>query len=292
MFTDTYNTDRVEGVRASWERYGLKARERATPITHYLFEIIRVFEKCMDAWGNALDTIDGLVHVSLDDLDNQAQVEDFMFDKSFDRSKDYFVALQLLRLMDEWIDEVVPSIKEMKENPIVERFPLCAAEANDNFDAAIRNMKERADVVQKRVRKKQEEVNSLRDGLFNATSLREATKAMALNQAIYVFTVVTVLFTPVSFLATFWALPFLNNPIEGSGVVPEPSAFRNSFIIMPLLTYALVIGVAWFVGQHNGTNPVLGLFGELWEVLGQLITSAWSILPHMPRRGNSRSPYP
>ncbi|KAI1052778.1 hypothetical protein LB505_013643 [Fusarium chuoi] len=37
--------------------------------------------------------------------------------------------------------------------------------------------------------------------LFNATSLRESTKAMALNQAIYVFTVVTVLFTPVSFLA-------------------------------------------------------------------------------------------
>ncbi|EWY85762.1 hypothetical protein FOYG_12871 [Fusarium oxysporum NRRL 32931] len=165
MFADTYNTDRVEGAIGSWERYGLKARERAIPITHYLFEIIRVFEKCMDAWGDALDAIDGLVHVSLNDLDNQAQVEDLMFDKSFDRSKDYFVALQLLRLMDEWIDEVVPSIKEMKENPSVERFPLCAAEAMDNFDAAIRNMKERADVVQKRVRKKQVEVNSLRDGV-------------------------------------------------------------------------------------------------------------------------------
>ncbi|KAL5589154.1 hypothetical protein FOBRF1_015682 [Fusarium oxysporum] len=274
-----------------WERYGLKARERAIPITHYLFEIIRVFEKCMDAWGDALDAIDGLVHVSLDDLDNQAQVEDLMFDKSFDRSKDYFVALQLLRLMDEWIDEVVPSIREMKENPSVERFPLCAAEAMDNFDAAIRNMKERADVVQKRVRKKQVEVNSLRDGLFNATSLREATKAMALNQAIYVFTVVTVLFTPVSFLATFWALPFLNNPIERSGVVPEPSAFRNSFIIMPLLTYVLVIGVAWFVGQHNGTNALLGLLRELWEILGQLMRFAWSVLPRMPIRGNGRSPH-
>ncbi|SCO89978.1 uncharacterized protein FRV6_14106 [Fusarium oxysporum] len=288
---NTYNTDRVEGARASWERYGLKARERAIPITHYLFEIIRVFEKCMDAWDDALDAIDGLVHVSLDDLDNQAQVEDLMFDKSFDRSKDYFVALQLLRLMDEWIDEVVPSIKEMKENPSVERFPLCAAEAMDNFDAAIRNMKERADVVQKRVRKKQVEVNSLRDGLFNATSLREASKAMALNQAIYVFTVVTVLFTPVSFLATFWALPFLNNPIERSGVVPEPSAFRNSFIIMPLLTYVLVIGVAWFVGRRNGTNALLGLLRELWEFLGHLMRFAWSMLPRMPIRGNGRSPH-
>ncbi|KAF0641055.1 hypothetical protein FPSE5266_06821 [Fusarium pseudograminearum] len=61
---------------------------------------------------------------------------------------------------------------------------------------------EKAGTVQRRLRKKKEEINSLRDGLFNATSLRESTKAMALNQAIYVFTVVTVLFTPVSFLAT------------------------------------------------------------------------------------------
>ncbi|KAM6536243.1 hypothetical protein FALCPG4_002254 [Fusarium falciforme] len=71
----------------------------------------------------------------------------------------------------------------------------------DNINVATKNMKERATRFQNRVRKKSEEIKSLRDGLFNATSLREATKAMALNQAIYVFTVVTVLFTPVSFLA-------------------------------------------------------------------------------------------
>lgn len=37
--------------------------------------------------------------------------------------------------------------------------------------------------------------------LFNATSLREARKGMALNRAIYVFTVVTVIYTPLGFLA-------------------------------------------------------------------------------------------
>jgi hypothetical protein len=88
-----------------------------------------------------------------------------MFDRSFDRSKDYFVALQLLRVMDEWIDEIVLSVKELREHPMVEHLPLCAAEANNNFDATIKNMKERAEVVQKRIRKKQEEINSLRDGV-------------------------------------------------------------------------------------------------------------------------------
>ncbi|EWZ36210.1 hypothetical protein FOZG_11951, partial [Fusarium oxysporum Fo47] len=113
---------------------------------------------------------------------------------------------------------------------------------------------------------------------------------MALNQAIYVFTVVTVLFTPVSFLATFWALPFLNNPTEG--VVPVPSAFRNSFIIMPLLTYALVIVVAWFVGQRNSVNRLLTMLGKLGESTGQLLRSGWNLLRKKPGRGNGRSPYP
>ncbi|KAJ4053180.1 hypothetical protein NW753_007356 [Fusarium oxysporum] len=243
-FPDTYDPDEEYSALRSWSRHGLQDRMYAdiTPLTHYLFEICRVFKICMDAWGETLDIIDELVHFKLDDFDNVLRVEDLMFDKSFQRSKDYFVALQLLRIVDEWLDEVQSSVEDMVK--ILNRkymFP-CDISSKGCYDDAVRYVNEHTTAAQSRVRKKREEINSLRDGLFNATSLRESTKAMALNQAIYVFTVVTVLFTPVSFLATFWALPFLNNPTEG--VVPVPSAFRNSFIIMPLLTYALVIVVA------------------------------------------------
>ncbi|RKL45807.1 hypothetical protein BFJ72_g3352 [Fusarium proliferatum] len=210
-----------------------------------------------------------------------------MFDQSFDRSKDYFVALQLLRIVDEWLDEIVPSLKELRMKP-----GLTHTEAEENLDAAIRFMTGRAGAVQNRVRRKVEQINSLRDGLFSATSLRESTKAMALNQAIYVFTVVTVLFTPVSFLATFWALPFLNNPKEGSGVVSEPSAFRNSFIVMPLLTYALVIGVAWAVGKRNSGRALLDLLREYWGKSWSLMRSAWTSRPQLPWRYRGSSPYP
>ncbi|KAI8720031.1 hypothetical protein NCS52_00447400 [Fusarium sp. LHS14.1] len=228
---DWNHNTKGKGIQYNWARSGLKPCGRGTAITHYMFEISRVVERSLDACSKALDSISALVHVKLSDFENEKRVEDLMFDTSFTRSKDYFVAIQLLRIMDEWLDELLLSIDDLRE---------------DNIDAATKGMKERATRFQTRIRKKSGEIESLRDGLFNATSLREATKAMALNQAIYVFTVVTVLFTPVSFLATFWALPLLNNPAEeGSDMVPEPASFRSSFIAMPLLTYALVIGIAW-----------------------------------------------
>ncbi|KAL2694889.1 hypothetical protein Neosp_001478 [[Neocosmospora] mangrovei] len=232
---DVENTELDDEL--SWTRYGLKPCGKGTPITHYISEVFRVLEWSFAAWSGALDSIDKLVHFNLSDFEDEKRVEDLMFDKSFTRSKDYFVAIQLLRIMDEWLDEILLSIDDLRGMPVRsrDRFGMDAAE--DNIDTATKEMKKVATRFQNRVRKKSEEIKSLRDGLFNATSLREATKAMALNQAIYVFTIVTVLFTPVSFLATFWALPFLNNPIEeGSDMVPEPASFRSSFIAMPLLT--------------------------------------------------------
>lgn len=92
-------------------------------------------------------------------------------------------------------------------------------------------MKSQTEELKARMQKKSEEVASLRDGvchillfpspysitnmdssqrradeefleqLFNATSLREAVKGMALNRAIYVFTAVTIIYTPLGFIA-------------------------------------------------------------------------------------------
>lgn len=73
----------------------------------------------------------------------------------------------------------------------------------ENWNTAISSMERQAKGLLDRIGHKTEEVKSLRDGLFNATSLREASKGIALNRAIYVFTVVTVIFTPLGFMATF-----------------------------------------------------------------------------------------
>ncbi|CVL04995.1 uncharacterized protein FMAN_12992 [Fusarium mangiferae] len=281
---DTHNPDQQFDSERFWKGYGATDPDYIFPFTYFLLEICRVFKTCMDAWEDTLRTIDKLVLVKLEDLDNLERVEELMFDNSFNRSRDYFVALQILRIIDGWLDEVQSTVEDMSKDHVLLKAALGGNDAisGESFEVAVRYVSEHATATKSRVRKKNEEINSLRDGLFNATSLRESTKAMALNQAIYVFTVVTVLFTPVSFLATFWALPFLNNPAEGSGTIPEPSAFRNSFIIMPILTYALVIGVAWFVGKRNSVRALLDLLGEYWEKSRSLMRSAWSSRPELP----------
>ncbi|KAF4447056.1 hypothetical protein F53441_9355 [Fusarium austroafricanum] len=178
------------------------------------FEVLRIFGRSFDAWGETLHSIDKFVHVNLSDFEDESNVEKLMFDKSFTLSKDYFVALQLLRIIDEWVDEILPTIENLRDSTAMNLPIFYADDAKHNFDAAVKSMKLHGDKIQKRAQKKTEEIKSLRDGLFNATSLREATKAMALNQAIYVFTVITVLFTPISFLAASGSVERHNPSIQ------------------------------------------------------------------------------
>jgi hypothetical protein len=84
-------------------------------------------------------------------------------------------------------------------------------------------------------------------------------------------------------------LPFLNNPREGSDIVPEPSSFRSSFIMMPLFTYALVVGIAWHVGQENPNGALLSLVKDTWKELRQLPRTLWELRPRLPERIKTKS---
>lgn len=90
-----------------------------------------------------------------------------MFDTSFKRSKDYFVALQILRIVDEWLDEVQSTVEDMFKDPVLLKASMWADnQATDkSFQIAIRYMNENFNATKSRVRKKNEEINSLRDGV-------------------------------------------------------------------------------------------------------------------------------
>lgn len=94
-----------------------------------------------------------------------------------------------------------------------------------------------------RVTNKTEEVKSLRDGVFNATSLREASKGIELNRAAYVFT-------------TFFALPFLNNQNESDQVVVPPG-FKTSMIVIPILTYLISLVFDWYVRHMRAVKQII-----------------------------------
>lgn len=52
-------------TKENWRRYGFEAQEKVIPVTHFLLEICRIFEKSMGAWGETLDSIDKLIHVNV-----------------------------------------------------------------------------------------------------------------------------------------------------------------------------------------------------------------------------------
>jgi hypothetical protein len=79
-----------------------------------------------------------------------------MFDSSFNRSRDYFVALQILRIIDEWLHEARSTIQDMLKSLMINE---------GYFSTTIRYVNDHAATVQNRVRDKKEEINSLRDGV-------------------------------------------------------------------------------------------------------------------------------
>ncbi|KAK4170889.1 hypothetical protein QBC36DRAFT_295879, partial [Triangularia setosa] len=116
---------------------------------------------------------------------NLESLDDFMFDESFNRSKLYFSLLQILRTSSNMIGSTLSDWSRMEkewqqDTALQHTWPEYDRQAaSHNWNKA---------------------TLALRD-LFNATSLRESTKSIVLNRAIYVFTIVTVIYTPIGFLA-------------------------------------------------------------------------------------------
>lgn len=93
-----------------------------------------------------------------------------MFDRSFQRSRDYFTALQLLRLVDKWADDNVQALVSLAENwrEKVRRQKASPEDVYLNercFDDTIAEFKKRTAVIHKRVKVLREDITSLRDGV-------------------------------------------------------------------------------------------------------------------------------
>lgn len=65
---NTLTSDHVNspaGKQYYLSRYGLKIERRIIPITHYLLEVCKAFDRSVQGWVKTLDSIDDLVHVNV-----------------------------------------------------------------------------------------------------------------------------------------------------------------------------------------------------------------------------------
>ncbi|KAI1376339.1 hypothetical protein F4677DRAFT_88922 [Hypoxylon crocopeplum] len=245
-----------------WKEHGIIPCGKAIGIAQFQVMICVIANQWGKDWVSTLDAIDGKIRIELDVIANEEWLNRLMFDSSFKLSRLYFTVLQLLRIMDEWVEQSVTDLKNLRDEWLQKKHNhtshLSADELRSiekNWDTAVSSMELRAKKLLYRINRKTEEVKSLRDGLFNATSLREASKGMVLSRAIYVFTAVTVIYTPLGFMATFWALPIFSSSLSNGGGT-SLTAFISTFVLVPLLTYLVSLFAVGYFSLESSRRSV------------------------------------
>lgn len=162
---------------------------------------------------------------------NDKQLERYMFDNSssMELSKQYFTVLRLLGIARQRIDENLVEWKKFCGTMQGGEEALKCWETQQ--EKVSQSLKTQTEQLRDRIDRMTTETESLRDGvrhtlasptrsppsqlptfkyasankrrsqLFNATNLKEAAKGMVLNRAIYVFTAITIAYTPAGFMA-------------------------------------------------------------------------------------------
>ncbi|KAI8944583.1 hypothetical protein F4801DRAFT_594826 [Xylaria longipes] len=269
-----------------------------TSLLQFLIVLTRGIDHWRKCWDIMMARIDGIISVQLQDTLDRRRWHMLMFDDSFQLSEQYFTVLQLLRIFEDWIEEVEKGIDDLKKELIgqyeswrvwrqryapedEDEWPLDMEKLEANFEKVKDFFELRVNTLKERIRKKNGEVESLRDGLFNAASLREALKAKTLNLFIGVFTVVTVFFTPLSFVATFWAIPFLaQNP-----QTILPSGFTTSFVAVPVLTYLLSgVFIVWVWGRSSRRFKDF-ILPQTWDITETILRNTVLMLNQVQRLG-------
>ncbi|KAI9149916.1 hypothetical protein HJFPF1_09662 [Paramyrothecium foliicola] len=221
--------------------------------------LITLFLETEEGWNKSLDAIEELTGVTLNDFYDNKRIDELMFDRTMKRSRDYFSAFQILNLIEDWIRF---NKKEVKNLYRLRQRATDAFEAEE-FEPLREFIKLRSSILLKRVSRMKENITSLRDGLFNATSLQEATRGTSLNKTLYLFTTVTIIYLPISFLATLWALPWLHEQSNPNAEAVQPSSFWTTMIVVPGITYLLSAAFAWYFWPGSSNRRRV----EMWILL-------------------------
>ncbi|KAI0377252.1 hypothetical protein F5Y04DRAFT_180576 [Hypomontagnella monticulosa] len=235
---------------------------RFTGVAVYLKVLLSIIPIWMRNWVEALNEIDNLVGVKIDDLfDPKRDGTTMMFDSTFERSQLYFTVLQTLRIISEWVHESGRELHQLKrdfyasvQSGPARRGSISSKKSDappntliDEIDKAWEELialhNSSSESLLNRIEKKEEDIKSFRDGLFSATSVREASRATAMNQYILVFTFVTIFYLPLSYASSLFSMDLFTYDSTES----NRSSFFISTVTIALVTWAVAAVVLWLV---------------------------------------------
>ncbi|KAM7206039.1 hypothetical protein V8F33_000869 [Rhypophila sp. PSN 637] len=189
--------------------------------------------------------------------------ENLMFDNSFQKSRTYFRVLQLLRIFSENIRETGSHLKSLRARSRSDGDYQEDSDIQRNWEIVLGFQSQKASELLQRIEEKSGEIKSLRDGLFNATSLLEASKSTTMNRYIIVFTIVTVLYLPPSFVATVFGTDLFNSD-DTDGTITK---FKFTTVAFSLLTYIVAFFLMWLADRMNTVCRLCTYIRRKWHRL-------------------------
>ncbi|KAH7319147.1 hypothetical protein BKA65DRAFT_95815 [Rhexocercosporidium sp. MPI-PUGE-AT-0058] len=218
---------------------------------------------CTD-WAKVLDGMDEKLGATVTDLLDDQIGHQLMFDdKQFERSKLYFTSQQLCRVFKKYIEGTLLDLQQSQEN-FFWKWNGHLQETNVEHDLkvlkvhwteAMAKPRTMFESLLTRVKDKQEEVESLRDGLFNATSVREASRGTELaqisfqqNQYLFVFTIMTVIYLPLGFVTSIFGMHLFDT--TDPNVVDARPKFYTTLVVLSVSTY-VAAGLAFWLVRNN-----------------------------------------
>ncbi|KAI1418563.1 hypothetical protein F5Y13DRAFT_2710 [Hypoxylon sp. FL1857] len=240
----------------------MPSRGRLTGVAVYLRVLRSILPIWTGKWVKTLNEVDNLLGVKIDDLlDPKQDSGSMMFDSTFERSRLYFTVLQTLRIMSEWIQESERELQQLRKDFGISVQPNAARRGSisPGLDDAPSNtfIKEIDEAWEElmsihtstskclldRIEKKEAEIKSFRDGLFSATSVREASRATVLNQYILVFTIVTIFYLPLNYVSSLFGMDIF----PYSNIGQSQSSFVITTVMIAFGTWAVSAVVLWLV---------------------------------------------
>ncbi|KAK8877705.1 hypothetical protein PGQ11_002651 [Apiospora arundinis] len=193
-------------------------------------------------WNKTFDSVDKVLNVRLEDVFDSEKRAALMFESSsnnkFESSDKYFFVIELLRISAEWIKETVndllfsgkrlPSsiISMMSRGKLVPMLSVTT-----DWEVILRDLKRHEDDLLGRIERKTQEVKSLRDGI---------------NESILVFTVMTITYLPLGFVATLYGLDMFDFQMPG-----QTTSFAITTVVVSLATYLAAWGFLYEVRQQR-----------------------------------------
>ncbi|KAK8040378.1 hypothetical protein PG991_000166 [Apiospora marii] len=228
-------------------------------IAIYQKALVDVLDGWHKDWEKLLIMLDDVMTVQIEDIYDTKKRASLMFETStgskFERSDRYFFVTELLRISAEWIKETGNDLQHLQavttrellkgiahakhnyngEHPNTISWEACADVISHNWTIVFQAYEKYEKDLLGKIERKAQEVKSLRDGLFSATSVREATKSTSINEYILVFTVMTL-----------YGIDMFNFDIPG-----QTTSFAITTVLVSLATYLAAWGIMYGVRQRR-----------------------------------------